>query len=132
MKKELRDYLRKWIIKANNDLTVAKHELQHEHPVTDAICFHCEQAVEKFLKAFLIYHDVEPGRTHDVDFLLKKCCDIDPEFCGKDLKDLSFFGVEVRYPDDYYIPGGAEASEYIEIAEDIRRMVEKKMKQILE
>jgi HEPN domain-containing protein len=53
-----------WIIKADNDLTVADHELGHKQPTTDAICFHCQQACEKYLKAFLIFHGVEFPRTH--------------------------------------------------------------------
>ncbi len=131
MKDELRDYLKKWLIKANNDLTVAQHELQHENPITDVVCFHCQQAVEKFLKAFLIFKSIEPGRIHDIDYLLKRCCDIDPDFCNRDLKDLNFFGVAIRYPDDFYIPGEVETQEYVKIAKGIKHIVEAKMKDIL-
>ncbi len=44
--------VRKWIKKAENDIKVAKDELNTENPVTDAICFHAQQAVEKLLKTF--------------------------------------------------------------------------------
>ncbi len=40
---------KKWIKKAENDMKVAKDELNTENPVTDAICFHAQQAVEKLL-----------------------------------------------------------------------------------
>lgn len=45
------EYLQRWIIKANNDLIVAEHELytSKDERVTEAICFHCQQAVEKYL-----------------------------------------------------------------------------------
>jgi len=41
--------LEQWLIKANNDLKVAENEivLDPGDMVTDAICFHCQQAVEK-------------------------------------------------------------------------------------
>ncbi|MBI4848150.1 MAG: HEPN domain-containing protein [Nitrospirae bacterium] len=29
------------------------------------MCFHCQQCIEKYLKAFLIYNESEPPRTHD-------------------------------------------------------------------
>jgi len=90
MNNEYENYIEKWLIKANNDLTVAKREIEYENPVTDVVCFHCQQAVEKFLKAFLISKNIETGKTHDVDVLLKKCCQIDNEFSDNDLKDLNF------------------------------------------
>ncbi len=34
------DSVRKWMLKAENDLKVAKDEIATETPVTDAICFH--------------------------------------------------------------------------------------------
>ena len=37
------DYVKKWVMKAINDINVAKHELVQPEceMVTDAICFHC-------------------------------------------------------------------------------------------
>ena len=44
-----------WLRKARNDLVSARILLAHGDPVTDTACFHCQQAVEKTLKAFLVY-----------------------------------------------------------------------------
>jgi len=41
-----------WINKAKKDLLVAQREMREEEPVYDAVCFHSQQAVEKYLKAF--------------------------------------------------------------------------------
>ena len=41
-----------------------------------------------------------------------------------DLKSLTEFGVSVRYPDDFYIPGVKETMEYIEIALLVSDIVE--------
>lgn len=49
--------IRQWIIKAENDLKICQHELGNSDPVTDAICFHAQQCVEKYLKAFLVFRD---------------------------------------------------------------------------
>ena len=34
----------------------------------DAVCFHAQQAVEKWLKAFLAYHGVAFPHTHNPDW----------------------------------------------------------------
>ena len=69
------EYLKNWIKKADNDLKVAEHELRidKDDRVTEAICFHCQQSVEKYLKAFLIYCKAEFGKTHNLEFLLELC-----------------------------------------------------------
>ncbi len=51
-----------WILKAESDLKIGKDEFKTRKPATDAICFHMQQCVEKCLKAFLIYNNVEIKR----------------------------------------------------------------------
>ena len=55
------EYTNQWIIKAEHDLKTVEHELTlpENEVVRDVVCFHCQQAVEKYLKAFLIYHKQE-------------------------------------------------------------------------
>lgn len=71
----INEYVKKWLIKANNDLKVAINlmKLSSEEIVTEAICFHSQQAVEKLLKAYLITKNVEFGKTHNLEYLLELC-----------------------------------------------------------
>lgn len=46
--------VRAWVRKAESDLKVARDELATLEPATDAVCFHCQQCAEKYLKAYLI------------------------------------------------------------------------------
>jgi len=115
--------IRNWLCKAGNDLKIAGHEIENSDPVTDMICFHCQQAVEKYLKAFLIYHNKEIERTHNLYYLQKKCSEINNSIGRIDLKELNFFGISVRYPDEFYIPSVEEAKEYISIAQKIESLV---------
>lgn len=93
-----------------------------------AISFHSQQAVEKFLKTFLVYHKTEFGRTHDVDFLLSECMHIDTSgFEEIKLKNISDYAVTVRYPDDFLIPSVQEALDHKEIALQVKRIVEGKL-----
>ncbi len=72
----------------------------------------------------MIYHDVDFPRTHDVDFLIDDCRKFDNENFKVDLKSLTEFGVSVRYPDDFFIPGVNETKEYLDIAYGIGEIVE--------
>jgi HEPN domain-containing protein len=120
-----KDYLSNWLAKANNDLTVAEHELNlnKDNCVTDAVCFHCQQAIEKYLKAYLIYQKIDFGKTHNLEYLIKLCANHDKTFAALDVKNLSFYAVEIRYPDDFYIPAMKEATESFKIAQHVRDFV---------
>jgi HEPN domain-containing protein len=123
------EYLNNWIYRAREDISVmdklANAGIEY---YTSTICFHAQQAVEKYLKAFLIYHDVDFPRTHDVDFLLLECVKIDKDNFEFDFKSLTEFGVSVRYPDDFYVPGVNETKEYLIIAQEVARTIEKLIK----
>ena len=34
--------------------------------------YHCQQAVEKLIRAFLVHHNIEPGLDHHLDALIGK------------------------------------------------------------
>lgn len=123
------EYIEKWLTKARNDIKVAENELgfENEEIITEAICFHAQQAAEKFLKAFLIARNIEFGRTHNLEYLLKLCINEDTDFETLDAGNLSFYAVEVRYPDNFYIPSVEESKECIDIARNIMSVVLSKL-----
>ena len=43
-----------WLVKANNDLLNVDNNLNANEIPFDTVCFHCQQAAEKLLKAFLV------------------------------------------------------------------------------
>jgi HEPN domain-containing protein len=45
-----KDSVKKWIARAESDLKIGKDEINFNDPATDAICFHMQQCIEKFLK----------------------------------------------------------------------------------
>lgn len=124
--------VKNWIIKAENDLKIGKDEMLTKDPATDGICFHMQQCVEKYLKAYLIYYGKEFRKTHDISELIETCSEIDPEF--KKLQDtgaieLTDYAVEIRYGEEIYFPTVEEAKEAIEIAEKVRDFVRKKLEE---
>jgi len=131
MNKATGEFIKQWLAKANEDLLVVERLTENEIIATSSVCFHCQQAVEKFLKAFLIAHETEIKKTHNIEYLLSECSDIDKDFSDIDPKELSEFGVDARYPGDMYIPGKEETLEYKKMAMEMKELVESKIYKIL-
>ena len=98
MDKEL---VAEWFRFANMDLTTAKFDLENMHPAPlEIICYHCQQAAEKYLKGVLIYFDAEPDKTHDLIKLMEALEEFTemPDGFFRLLNTLTLYGVRTRYP----------------------------------
>ncbi|MFA5326915.1 MAG: HEPN domain-containing protein [Prolixibacteraceae bacterium] len=131
MNQETKNYIRQWILKAGEDLIVIDKLTQFEVVAASAVCFHCQQVVEKYLKAFLIAHGVEIRKTHNIEFLLAECEEFDSDFGLIDPKDLNDFGVDIRYPGDIYSPTIEETLAHKQIALDVKALVEQKLQKLI-
>jgi HEPN domain-containing protein len=109
-------YTEQWLEKAEHDLMAAQLIIEIQPIILDIACFHCQQAVEKYLKAFLVSQQQDFPKTHNLDILLKKCADIDALFEGIDLLNLEDFAVRGRYPHDSISPEMQETRQFYEIA----------------
>jgi len=124
MANTIESLIEKWQIKAENDLKTIANELASSNPVTDTICYHSQQAAEKYLKLFLIAKNVNPQKTHNIAILLKKCREFDPAFEQlSGLEYLTDYAVELRYPDTFYVPKPDEAIEAAENAKRVKELV---------
>jgi len=98
-----------WRERAVVDLDSAERLAAHGgHP--DAVCFHCQQAVEKWLKARIASRDVDPPRTHDL-IALARAAGVASTDLGCADSDLSFLTgcyLASRYPDTGATPGTPE------------------------
>lgn len=119
----LRNYIESWLSKAGHDLLSAQRLLEIEPVILDNACFHCQQAIEKCLKAFLIYHGRDIERTHNVIFLLSECANFDGIFATIDPLDINAYAVQGRYPDSNLIPTINEAKSYYQLALQVRKLV---------
>ena len=121
-------HLNQWIEKAEHDLIAAKLIIAHQPLILDIACFHCQQAVEKYLKTFLVFKKEDFPRTHNLDLLIQKCAILQPAFAVIDLKNLEDFAVRGRYPHDFLLPSPEETHDFYEIAESIKALVIKEVK----
>lgn len=114
---------KQWFEYAKRDLGVAKHLFEHYRPEPyEIICYQCQQAAEKALKALYIDLEIPGGipRTHDLSLLMDQMrhrVEIsDPLF---DLADeLTPYGTAARYPGDLVFDA-AETRRALEAAEAI-------------
>ena len=119
----LKSYIESWIDKAEHDLMSAQRLLEIEPMILDTACFHCQQTVEKYLKAFLIFCGKDIERTHSVTFLLTECSNYDPRFAEIDPMDINSYAVRGRYPDANLMPSKEEAESYYQLAIQVKSLV---------
>jgi HEPN domain-containing protein len=80
--------------------------------------FHAQQAAEKSLKAFLIWHERQFPLTHDLAVLLRLCVSLDPGNATgvEPALDLTQFAARFRYPGEDEIPSLEEARQWVAAA----------------
>jgi hypothetical protein len=64
--------------------------VQHQPIILDIACFHCQQAVEKYFKTYLVYKKEEFPKTHNLDLLQQMCSNFQPAFAAIDLTIRTF------------------------------------------
>ncbi len=112
--------VRQWRIKAQSDWTAVEILLSSEQCPAETVCFHCQQFVEKLLKALLTRHGVESPKTHDLRRLIQLAEPFAPELSRLcDSSDsLTVHGVETRYPGDWREVEASEMNEMVELSRE--------------
>ncbi|HAL82239.1 MAG TPA: DNA-binding protein [Mucilaginibacter sp.] len=119
----LKAYIDSWLNEAGQDLLSAQRLREIEPMILDNACFHCQQAIEKYLKAFPIYHGLDIERTHNIIFLLSECANFDPVFATIDPLNINAYAVQGCYPDSNLLPEVEEAKAYYQLALQVRFLV---------
>ncbi|MGA2297822.1 MAG: HEPN domain-containing protein [FCB group bacterium] len=126
---EIDNIINEWLTKADHDLGSAKLIFLHLPDYFDTIAFHCQQAVEKYLKAALIHYKIEFQRSHNLFYLLDLLSEkvrIETNLFEKVIK-LNGFSIEIRYPNKVKFLSKEELEFSIEIAEFFRDFVLKQI-----
>jgi len=91
--------IQEWLQKADEDLGFAASIIE-DSPFYAQICFHFQQAAEKYLKAIIVADDLEFQKIHDLITLLKSCLGRRPELIRlmPDCTLLNRFYIDTRYP----------------------------------
>ena len=118
-----------WIIKGDHDLGTAKLTYINIPEFIDTTAFHCQQAVEKYLKSYLIYLSVPFRHSHDLIYLFELITPNDPDIeeYYDDLLELQGCAVELRYPNETIFLSPEKVEKAISTAKCIRTFVTSKM-----
>lgn len=119
--------LQQWKEIADIDLIYADYNSKKTWPVPFAIAsFHCQQAVEKYLKWFLVLHDIEPPKNHDLEELEKLCETIETKFSEiyEKCVVLTKYAVQTRYPQEIPVEK-QDMEKALEYAKSIRNFFHK-------
>jgi HEPN domain-containing protein len=121
--------IRQWLFKARHDLRSAKRLFTDEPPILDTAAYHCQQAAEKALKAFLVLHDVQFSKIHLLLPLVEQCIDVDPAFAGlrEAAEALTPFATVFRYSGDVLEPEPSDVEEGMALAEMVVEFVQVKV-----
>lgn len=112
-----------WMVKAWRDLETARRSVTGEPPFYDIAVYHCQQAAEKAVKAFLVQHGKTYERTHDIEVLVDLASEIDSTFSKlADAADaLTPYSTRFRYPNATFAvePLPAESHEALQHAQTV-------------
>lgn len=124
----MKDLTKEWIKKAERDVGTAKRESAVEVDANwDAVCFHAQQAVEKYLKGMLQESEIPFSKTHDLSILLDLILPEFPELSvlADNVEWLSAFAVEFRYPGEEAVE--ADAKHALELMDRILSLLRQKI-----
>lgn len=117
-----------WLVKAETDYKAAIDlARRRKDPLPEAVCFHCQQCAEKYLKAFLILSMVSFPKIHDLIALKTLCVQLDGSFelIHDCLDRLEGYDVAIRYPGETATID--DANEAVAAMKAVRRFVRVKL-----
>jgi HEPN domain-containing protein len=119
------EVVHQWMQKAESDWETVLILSAHEQCPRDTVCFHCQQHVEKVLKALLTGHDIEAPRSHNLRRLIQLLepvtNDLTPLMDASDV--LTVHGVSSRYPDDWREIGEEEMQQVLQLTAQMRAII---------
>lgn len=122
------ELIKSWLTKAQHDLGSAQWLAKAVNPYFDTAIYHCQQAAEKALKAFLVYHDADFEKRHNLTVLVDLCVAIDSSFQNfqETAAILTPYATVFRYPGEFFEaePDKQQVETAIELAKRVLEFVE--------
>ena len=103
MNDKTHEAVRQWLARARADWGTVEVLCRSDDSPRESIAFHCQQYVEKLLKAVLTMQGIEAPRTHDIRRLVQLAASAVPDLSVlEDSADLlTEHAVAMRYPDEW-------------------------------
>ena len=112
---------RRWLRKVERDLLAVQAAMGFDPPLLDDAAYHCQQAVEKVFKAFLVWHGRSFRKTHVLAETGMYCAEIDPSLLliVERVRPMSDYSSAFRYPGERDEPTLQEAQRALTIAREV-------------
>jgi HEPN domain-containing protein len=113
---------REWFRYADMDLRAAMIMTMHRPIPIEIICYHCQQAAEKYLKAYLVFKtSKEPEHTQNLSVLCSQCESFDKRFSqiADECLMLNPHATSSIYPDESDLSSD-EMNQALRYAENIK------------
>ena len=122
---------KEWFNIGKEELNFAQASFKELDAFYSQVCFLCHQAVEKYLKGFLVYHKGRFPKIHDLIELLKLCGKIDKEFLNflEEIAILDQYYLVTRYPLAYPPAKKEQAKEALEVVEKIVNFINQRIEE---
>ena len=117
------ELVRDWLTHADHDLRSARALAALADPLLDTAIYHCQQAAEKSVKAWLQAKDEKIPKTHDIEELIELAAASHSAFSqhGKAAETLTPYASAFRYPGGFeeQMPSREEFNEALQHAQAI-------------
>jgi len=128
------DFVQQWLDKARKDVATAEILLREEFEDYENAGFHAQQGAEKFIKAFLVRHQIQFPKSHDIAVLRQLVARVDSEIAEKlaTADALTPYGVEFRYPGDLPSVARDEGETALRLAQETRALIMESLRPYLD
>lgn len=125
--------IREWVDKAEGDFAAALdlNKSKRKNKFYFVIAFHCQQTVEKLLKALLVSYKIDFPKSHDLIQLLDLLKEKDPLLTTikKELNIVNPFAIDFRYPGEDIEP--KEAQKVLKTTKRLVIILRKRVKEFV-
>ena len=122
-----RELTRRWLYKVKDDLETSRVLIRMGERFAANAAFHANQAAEKYIKTLLVWHQIEPPKSHNLVLLVSLLERIDPRLPKRlqALIPINPYSVTARYPGSEPEPEPtiSQARDALEIAESTREAI---------
>lgn len=121
--------VKQWLAKADKDLKIAQEDFKKPDRA-EYVAFNCQQATEKYLKAYIVSNNLDFKRTPDLVELVRICAQKDSDFnrLKPFVEELTPFYIESRYPEFMGTITQQDAKRALAAAKKIADLVKDKIR----
>ena len=114
-----------WLVRAQHDLASSRVLAANNPPLLDTAIYHCQQAMEKAIKGYLVFCDKEFERIHDLEVLMRYAIPFESGFSAwiDKGRQITPYATLFRYPGSAIEPTREQFERALSSADDFYNFV---------